>query len=80
MATRAAAKTAAKPATLTRRDFFSDVLEAVRRGLPAERQQFESRQTMNLLKISYGANYRSSDLPTAQDALKANATYKEGVI
>jgi hypothetical protein len=58
VATRAAAKTATKPATMTRRDFFSDVLEAVRRGLPPERQQFESRQTMNLLKISYGANYR----------------------
>ena len=58
MATRAATKTPAKPATLTRRDFFSDLLEAVRRGLPPERQAFEARQTMNLLKISYGANYR----------------------
>jgi hypothetical protein len=58
VATRAAAKPAAKSATLTRRDFFSDLLEAVRNGLPAERQQFEARQTMNLLKISYGANYR----------------------
>jgi hypothetical protein len=58
VATRAAAKPPAKTATLTRRDFFSDLLEAVRRGLPAERQEFEARQTMNLIKISYGANYR----------------------
>lgn len=58
MATSAATKTPAKPATMTRRDFFSDLLEAVRRGLPSERQEFEARQTMNLLKISYGANYR----------------------
>ena len=58
MATRAASKSPAKPITLTRREFFVDVLEAVRRGLPPERQEFESRQTMNLLKISYGANYR----------------------
>ena len=59
MATRAATtKTPTKPATMTRRDFFSDVLEAVRRSLPPERQEFEARQTMNLLKISYGANYR----------------------
>lgn len=57
MATRAA-KPPTKTATLTRRDFFTDLLEAVRRGLPPERQEFESRQTMNLLKISYGANYR----------------------
>lgn len=57
MATRAA-KPPAKPATMTRRDFFSDLLEAVRRGLPPEQQVFEARQTMNLLKISYGANYR----------------------
>ncbi|HYI13946.1 MAG TPA: hypothetical protein VEX37_01040 [Thermomicrobiales bacterium] len=58
MATRAAAKPPAKPVTMTRRDFFSHLLEAVRRSLPPERQEFEARQTMNLLKISYGANYR----------------------
>jgi hypothetical protein len=43
---------------LTRREFFADLVEAVRRVLPPERQVFEQRQTMNLLKISYGANYR----------------------
>ncbi len=59
MATRAATtKATARPATMTRRDFFSDVLEAVRGSLPPDRQEFEARQTMNLLKISYGANYR----------------------
>ena len=57
MAIRAATRPAAKT-TLTRRDFFGDLLEAVRRSLPPERQEFEARQTMNLLKISYGANYR----------------------
>jgi hypothetical protein len=46
------------PPSLTRREFFADLAEAVRRALPPERQLFEQRQTMNLLKISYGANYR----------------------
>ena len=50
-------KTTSLPA-LTRREFFADLAEAVRRALPPERQVFEQRQTMNLLKISYGANYR----------------------
>jgi hypothetical protein len=43
---------------LTRREFFADLAEAVRRSLPPERQRFETRQTMNLLKLHYGANYR----------------------
>jgi hypothetical protein len=47
-----------KQVTLTRRDFFSDLAETVRRVLPAERGELEVRQTMNLLKLSYGANYR----------------------
>jgi hypothetical protein len=55
MATRAATRTTPP---LTRREFFSALAEAVRRELPPERQVFEQRQTMNLLKISYGANYR----------------------
>jgi hypothetical protein len=44
--------------TLTRRDFFSDIAEETRRLLPPERQGFEQRATMNLLKVHYGANYR----------------------
>ncbi len=44
--------------TLTRRDFFGDLADAARRQLPLERQGFETRQTMNLLKVHYGANYR----------------------
>lgn len=43
---------------LGRREFFSELTEAVRRSLPADRQGFETRQTMNLLKLHYGANYR----------------------
>ncbi|HBY47139.1 MAG TPA: hypothetical protein PK593_07040 [Thermomicrobiales bacterium] len=43
---------------LTRRDFFGDLADAARRQLPVERQEFETRQTMNLLKVHYGANYR----------------------
>jgi hypothetical protein len=44
--------------TLTRRDFFGDIADETRRLLPLERQGFEARQTMNLLKVHYGANYR----------------------
>lgn len=43
---------------MTRRDFFSDLVEVVRRDLPVERHEFDLRQTMNLLKLHYGANYR----------------------
>jgi hypothetical protein len=43
---------------LTRRDFFGALVDATRQLLPSERQAFESRQTMNLLKVHYGANYR----------------------
>jgi hypothetical protein len=49
---------ASKQATLTRRDFFAELSETVCRALPAERGAPEVRQTMNLLKLSYGANYR----------------------
>jgi hypothetical protein len=45
-------------AALTRRDFFADLAEQTRRLLPPERQVFEQRATMNLLKVHYGANYR----------------------
>lgn len=58
MATRAAATPPGTTLTMTRRDFFSDLLESVRRSLPPEWQVYEARQTMNLLKISFGANYR----------------------
>ncbi len=43
---------------MTRRDFFSDLIEIVRRDLAVDRREFEVRQTMNLLKLHYGANYR----------------------
>jgi len=43
---------------LTRREFFSDVAEAVRVALPAGERALEARQTLNLLKLHYGANYR----------------------
>ncbi|HUG16897.1 MAG TPA: hypothetical protein VMM78_17955 [Thermomicrobiales bacterium] len=46
-----------KPA-LTRREFFSELVEQTRLLLPEERRGFETRQTMNLLKVHYGANYR----------------------
>ena len=55
MTTRAVAR---KPVTLTRRDFFSDLAEAVRRELPEKWGALEVRHTLNLLKLSYGANYR----------------------
>jgi hypothetical protein len=44
--------------TLTRRDFFSDVVDTVRANLPPNDRTLETRQTMNLLKLHYGANYR----------------------
>src|SRR5688572_17838504 len=44
--------------TLTRRDFFGDVADAVRASLPPGNRTLETRQTMNLLKLHYGANYR----------------------
>jgi hypothetical protein len=50
---------ARKPkAALTRREFFSELLEQTRSLLPEDRRVFESRQTMNLMKAHYGANYR----------------------
>ncbi len=44
--------------TLKRREFFDEVVDAVQEQLPAGMQPFQQRQTMNLLKIHYGANYR----------------------
>lgn len=52
-----ARKQKAKPA-ITRREFFGEVAEQLRALLPDERQGFESRHTMNLMKVHYGANYR----------------------
>jgi hypothetical protein len=43
---------------LTRRDFFTDVADAVRAALPPDERALDSRQTMNLLKLHYGTNYR----------------------
>lgn len=43
---------------LGRREFFTELGDAVRRTLPEDRQGFETRLTMNLLKLHYGANYR----------------------
>jgi hypothetical protein len=57
MASTTTLKTNAR-ATLTRRDFFAGIAEATQRLLPVERQSFEQRATMNLLKVHYGANYR----------------------
>lgn len=54
----AAARAISRPATLKRREFFEEVTDRVREGLPAERQSFNARHTMNLLKIHYGANFR----------------------
>jgi hypothetical protein len=59
MATRTAVKSATRPAaTLGRREFFDALAEAVRAQLPSNRGAIETRQTMNLLKLHYGANYR----------------------
>lgn len=44
--------------TLKRRDFFDEVVDTVQEQLPAGMLPFQQRQTMNLLKIHYGANYR----------------------
>ena len=43
---------------LGRREFFAELAESVRRSLPEDCQGLEIRQTMNLLKLHYGANYR----------------------
>ncbi len=45
-------------AVMTRREFFGIVVETVLAALPAERQDVAHRQTMNLLKMHWGANYR----------------------
>lgn len=55
---RSSPATQAKPRSLTRREFFRDVADAVRSALPPDSRQLETRQTMNLLKLHYGANYR----------------------
>ncbi|RIK45257.1 MAG: hypothetical protein DCC58_06975 [Chloroflexi bacterium] len=43
---------------LTRRDFFSAVSAVVQANLPPDPRTLQTRQTMNLLKLHYGANYR----------------------
>lgn len=43
---------------LTRKEFFADLAEQVQRQRPADQRTLESRATMNLLKLHYGANYR----------------------
>jgi hypothetical protein len=57
MATRRASSTSSTP-VLTRKEFFAELTETIRRMLPADRQALETRATMNLLKLHYGANYR----------------------
>ena len=44
----------AAPAGLTRRDFFADVVDRLRAGLPEHLAGFRHRSTMNLLKVYYG--------------------------
>jgi hypothetical protein len=44
--------------TLRRREFFDEIVDTVQERLPAGMQKFNHRQTMNLLKVHYGANYR----------------------
>lgn len=44
--------------TLRRREFFDEIVDAVQEQLPDGMKTFQNRQTMNLLKIHYGANYR----------------------
>ena len=43
-----------QPPSLTRRDFFHDVAEAVRQLLPEALQGFQTYTSRNLLKLSYG--------------------------
>ena len=45
-------------ATLKRRPFMEAVREACREQLPAAQRQFESRLTMNLLKVHFNPNFR----------------------
>ena len=45
--------------SLTRRDFFSDLTAAVNAARAGrDERELAARQTMNLLKLHYGANYR----------------------
>jgi hypothetical protein len=47
------------PKPLTRRDFFSDLTAAVQTTLASrDERELTAHQTMNLLKLHYGANYR----------------------
>lgn len=54
----AQATSASKRAALKRREFFAEITDALNDRLPAGMQSFNSRYTMNLLKIHYGENYR----------------------
>lgn len=47
-------QTTSQKNSLTRRDFFHDVVEAVRPLLPESLQEFHAYTTRNLLKLSYG--------------------------
>ena len=58
VARRRAASTDSIIPILTRKEFFAEVAEQVTRLLPPERKAIETRATMNLLKLHYGANYR----------------------
>jgi hypothetical protein len=58
-ATTATLKTRRVPKPLTRRDFFSDLTTAVQTALAGrDERELTAHQTMNLLKLHYGANYR----------------------
>ena len=57
MANRRSAGTLTTPA-LRRRDFLNRVAETSRTRLPDDLGGFRARNTMNLLKLQYGANYR----------------------
>lgn len=43
---------------MKRREFFTALVDTVRTTLPPQLRDFEHRQTMNLLKIHYNANFR----------------------
>lgn len=58
MARKSSTTSASAPATLTRRDFFGTVADMVLADAPADRPTLAQRQTMNLLKLHWGANYR----------------------
>lgn len=50
--------TAGRTSTLKRREFFARLRDELRDRLPPDRRDFESRLTMNLLKVHFNANFR----------------------